>query len=208
MRAIIYTGGHINVQNININSQEDDLVIAADAGYENARTLGARPSVAVGDFDSSDVPTDEGLEVIRLKREKDATDTQVALELALQRGADEIVIVGGLDGRLDHTAANLALLEYLYKKNIRRAYIEDGNNRVRYLKNDSALILRSGYKYFGIVAVSEKLTGVEIKGAKYPLKNAKIFRHNQFAVSNEIDGNCAFIAVKRGSAYIIESGIE
>ena len=73
---------------------------------------------------------------------------------------------------------------------------------------DQPIIMRGGYKYFGIVAVDEKLVGVEIKGAKYPLKNAKIFRHNQFAVSNEIDGNCAFIAIKRGSAYIIESGIE
>jgi thiamine pyrophosphokinase len=188
--------------------EEDDLVIAADWGYENAKALGVVPSVAVGDFDSSAEPTDKGVEIIRLKREKDATDTQVALELALQRGADEIVIIGGLDGRLDHTAANLAMLEYLYKRNIRRAYIEDGYNRARFIKNDSALLLRDKYKYFSVVAVDEKLVGVEIKGAKYPLKNAKIFRHNQFAVSNEIDGNCAFIAIKRGAAYIIESGIE
>lgn len=207
MRAIIYTGGHINAKNINLMPEEGDLVIAADSGYENAKALGVVPSVAVGDFDSSDEPTDKGVEIIRLKREKDATDTQVALELALQRGADEIVIIGGLDGRLDHTAANLAMLEYLYKRNIRRAYIEDGYNRARFIKNDSALLLRDKYKYFSVVAVDEKLVGVEIKGAKYPLKNAKIFRHNQFAVSNEIDGNCAFIAIKRGSAYIIESGV-
>lgn len=207
MRAIIYTGGHINAKNINLMPEEDDLVIAADSGYENAKALGVIPSVAVGDFDSSVEPTDKGVEIIRLKREKDATDTQVALELALERGADEIVIIGGLDGRLDHTAANLAMLEYLYKRNIRRAYIEDGYNRARFIKNDSALLLRDKYKYFSVVAVDEKLVGVEIKGAKYPLKNAKIFRHNQFAVSNEIDGNCAFIAIKRGSAYIIESGV-
>lgn len=207
MRAIIYTGGHINAKNINLMPEEGDLVIAADSGYENAKALGVVPSVAVGDFDSSAEPTDKGVEIIRLKREKDATDTQVALELALERGADEIIIIGGLDGRLDHTAANLAMLEYLYKRNIRRAYIEDGYNRARFIKNDSALLLRDKYKYFSVVAVDEKLVGVEIKGAKYPLKNAKIFRHNQFAVSNEIDGNCAFIAIKRGSAYIIESGV-
>ncbi len=208
MRAIIYTGGHINAQNINLMPEEEDLVIAADSGYENAKALGVIPSVAVGDFDSSAEPTDKGVEIIRLKREKDATDTQVALELALQRGADEMVIIGGLDGRLDHTAANLAMLEYLYKRNIRRAYVEDGYNRARFIKNDSALLLRDKYKYFSVVAVDEKLVGVEIKGAKYPLKNAKIFRHNQFAVSNEIDGNCAFIAIKRGAAYVIESGVE
>ena len=206
MRAIIFTGGHINKENISLNIEENDLVIAADSGYENARTFGIAPQIAVGDFDSSDEPTDNGVEIIRLKREKDATDTQVALELALEKGADELVIIGGLDGRLDHTAANLFLLEYLYKRNIRRAYVEDGYNRVRYIKNDSAILLRSAYKYFGIVAVDEKLVGVEIKGAKYPLKNAKIFRNNQFAISNEIDGNCAFIAIKRGGAFIIEAG--
>ena len=70
MRAIIYTGGHINAKNINLMPEEGDLVIAADSGYENAKALGVVPSVAVGDFDSSAEPTDKGVEIIRLKREK------------------------------------------------------------------------------------------------------------------------------------------
>ena len=37
------------------------------------------------------------------------------------------------------------------------------------------------------------------------MKRATLYRRNQFAVSNEITGNVAFISVKKGGVYIIES---
>ena len=54
-------------------------------------------------------------------------------------------------------------------------------------------------------ATDEKVKGVSIEGAKYPLKNATLTRKHQFAVSNEIVKNCALINVKKGGIYIIES---
>ena len=53
--------------------------------------------------------------------------------------------------------------------------------------------------------VDEVVKGVTVEGCKYPLKNATLRRRNQFAVSNEITGNVAFISVKKGVVYIIES---
>ena len=47
--------------------------------------------------------------------------------------------------------------------------------------------------------------GVSIEGCKYPLKKAKLSRNFQYAVSNEIVGNCALISVRKGAVYIIES---
>ena len=208
MRAFIYTGGKIDANNINELPESEDIIIAADSGYKNAKLMGARPTVLLGDFDS--LPREElreaakGAEVITVPAEKDFTDTQLAVKTALEKGANEIIIIGGLDGRLDHTLSNLAILEDMHSKNV-RAFIADGNNRVRYLENDSIIIMRSGYKYISLLAKSEKVKGVTLEGCKYPLKNAILTRSYQYAVSNEIEGNCAFIAVKKGGIFIVES---
>ena len=65
MKAFIYTGGAIDPQNITEHPKGDDLVIAADSGYDNATALGEKPTVLLGDMDSiksSDIP--EGVETI------------------------------------------------------------------------------------------------------------------------------------------------
>ena len=204
MRAFIYVGGEIYPENITEHPKGDDICIAADSGYVNAVRLGESVNIFVGDRDSYHGELPPSVETVELKPEKDLTDTQVAVELALSRGSDDIVIIGGLSGRLDHTLSNLAILEDLKARGA-HGVIADGYNRVRFIRNDSALIARSNYRYLSLLAADEKVKGVEIKGVKYPLNNAKISRSLQFAVSNEIDGNCAFIAVKKGGVFIIES---
>ena len=204
MKAYIYTGGKINASAVTENPNDGDIIIAADSGYSNARTLGVTPQILLGDFDSLGTIPEDISEIISVPAEKDFTDTQMAIDTALSKGADEIIIIGGLGGRLDHTLSNLSILEYLHSKNV-KGLITDGNDRVRYLKNDSIIILRSEYKYISLIARSEKVKGVEIAGCKYPLKNAQLSDKYQFAVSNEIEGNCAFISVKKGAVLIIES---
>ena len=205
MRAFIYTGGTVRIESVTEHPKADDLCIAADQGYHTAKALGERIDLLLGDFDSiGSVPGDEGMEIQRVPAEKDYTDTQLAVEIALERGADEIIIIGGLSGRLDHTLSTLAILEDL---NTRGVYctITDGQNRARYMKSTSSLIARSPYKYLSLIAADEVVKGVDIEGCKYPLKKATLRRSHQFAVSNEITGNVAFISVKKGGVFIIES---
>ena len=142
--------------------------------------------------------------MITVPAEKDFTDTQLAVESAIQRGARDIVIIGGLSGRLDHTLSNLAILKDLAREQV-YALITDGKNRVRYINSTSTLISRSGYKYLSLIADGEKVKGVSVEGCKYPLKNATLCDRYQYAVSNEIVGNCALVSVKKGGLYIIES---
>ncbi len=205
MKAFIYTGGEIDVGNITEHPKGDDLVIAADSGYLNAKQLGESPRLILGDFDSlGDVKLPDGIEKISVPAEKDFTDTQLAVETALNRGATEIIIIGGLSGRLDHTLSNLSILEDLSAKRI-HAHITDGINRVRLIDSTSTLIAKSPFKYLSLICVSDKAKGVSIEGCKYPLSNARLERGFQYAVSNEIVGNCALISVKKGKLYIIES---
>ena len=205
MRAFIYTGGSVRTDSITEHPKADDLTIAADSGYHTARALGERIDLLLGDFDSiGDIPCGEGMEIQQVPAEKDFTDTQMAVEIALERGAEEIIIVGGLSGRLDHTLSTLSILEDLHGMGV-YGTVTDGQSRARYLKSSSALIARSHYKYLSVIAADETVKGVDIEGCKYPLKKATLHRRNQFAVSNEITGNVAFISVKKGGVYIIES---
>ena len=205
MRAFIYTGGEVNPQNITERPEQGDLVIAADSGFRTAELLSASVQVLLGDFDSlgkeslPNVP-----EIFQMPPEKDRTDTQLAVDLALSRGAREIVIVGGLSGRLDHTLSNLSILEMLAENGV-YALLVDGQNRARFVRNSGLLVGRGGYRYLSLLAVDPVLKGVTVQGCKYPLQNARLTRDCQYAVSNEITENCALVEIRRGGAFVIES---
>ena len=204
-KAYIYVGGEVFADALTERPAEGDLVIAADSGYDNAVSLGVTPQILVGDMDSirgRDFPKE--LEIYQVPAEKNQTDTQLAVDLALSKGVREIVIVGGLSGRLDHTMSNLGVLEKLHELHV-HAVICDGANRVRLLRNASTLIPRGGYTYLSLLAADRVVRGVEVQGVKYPLKRAKLTNKNQYAVSNELTGNCALIAVRRGGVFVIES---
>ena len=207
MKAFIYSGGEIYPENITEHPKSRDLCIAADSGFANAKALGDRVDIALGDFDSLAGGADsipDTVEKMTVPAEKDETDTQLAVNVAIAKGAEEIVIIGGLSGRLDHTLSNLAILEALFDLGI-SAMILDGRNRARYIRSTSTLIPRSGYKYLSLIAADEKVKGVSVEGCKYPLKNKNLTRKYQYTVSNEINENCALVSVKRGGLFVLES---
>ena len=207
-KAFIYTGGTVFCEFVTEKPEAGDLIIAADAGYLTAQKMGITPDVLLGDFDTLGVENiPDGIECLRVPAEKNDTDTQLAVSTAIERGAKEIVIVGGLSGRLDHTLSTLAILEDLWERKNDRIYatLTDGKNRVRFLRNSGTILPRSQYRYFSLIAADELVKGITLEGCKYPLKNGRISRRHQWAVSNEITGNCTLIEISRGGVWVIES---
>ena len=209
MKSYIFIGGEVDKSALESPIPEDALVIAADSGYDNAKMLGyaERCDFIVGDFDSTkERAFCSRAKIIRVPSEKDETDTQLAINTAIENGYDELFIIGGLSGRLDHTLSNIYLLEALAQEGI-YASICDGYNRVRYLKERSSLLIqKSEYKYFGLLPADREVKGVIIDGAKYPLKNAKLEKNNpSFAISNEVTENFAMVSTKKGGLFVIES---
>src|SRR5438045_3919341 len=93
------------------------FVVAADSGLERALSLGLRVDVVVGDFDSvapDALRAAEGSDtrVERHQREKEATDLELALSVAVSAevGADRVLVLAGDAGRFDHTLGNALLL--------------------------------------------------------------------------------------------------
>jgi len=92
-----------------------ELVIAADGGLLACREAGLAPDVVIGDMDS--VPAAQlrqaDLEGARIEvhpRDKDATDLELALDLAGGQSTDRLVVIGSGGGRLDHLLAGITLL--------------------------------------------------------------------------------------------------
>ena len=91
------------------------VVVAADSGVAHALALGLVVDVAVGDFDSLDPGTLAAVEAAgtRVERHpvaKDATDLELALDVAIGLGVERVVVLGGHGGRLDHFLANALVL--------------------------------------------------------------------------------------------------
>ena len=221
MNAYIYTGGKLAVgsmDELGLHMSEADLIIAADSGYNNASRLGVRPGLLLGDLDSIDrkslAPDElEHIEKIIVPAIKDDTDTQLAVDTALERGADEIIIIGGLGGRLDHTLSSVFLLEYIADRGI-DAVMTDGQSRVRVMKTAGEPVTllipktfdgENGFKYLSIVSLTDECEGVRISGVFYPLDGVTLERRYSYAVSNEITSDSAEITLERGTMLVIES---
>lgn len=209
MKAFIYIGGTVYPENITEHPKADDLCIAADIGYLNAKKLGDTPDIIVGDFDSGELEnikaTFPKADITSVPSEKDFTDTELAVDTALKKGADNIIIIGGLDGRMDHSLANISIIENLSKMRV-YATITNGKNRIRYIEATSTLIPRSHFKYLSLIPRTPKTKGITVLGCKYPLEKASLSIETQgVGISNEILENCAFIAIKKGGLLIIES---
>lgn len=215
MTAYIFTGGQVfadSLAELVTEIPEGSLVIAADSGYNNAKKLGAKPDMLLGDLDSLDRTglgaheLDE-LEKLIVPSIKDDTDTQLAVDTALERGAESIVLIGGLGGRLDHTLSTVFLLEYIADKGA-GALVTDGRNRARLMKSTGGrqtLRVERGYKYLSLVSLTDTCEGVTVSGVFYPLWDARLVRSYSYAVSNEITADFAEISLRRGTLLVIES---
>ena len=135
MTAILICGGTLSaafLQEI-YEQYRDATVYAVDGGLAVAEAAGIMPDYLVGDFDTAENALVARYEsrciTLRHKPEKDATDTELAVDEALEQGADTIVLLGATGTRMDHTLANVHML-YRVLKQGKQAWIVDEHNRI------------------------------------------------------------------------------
>ena len=116
MRAVLVAGSDLRgTLDVSLLATAD-LLVAVDGGADALAAVGTVPHLLVGDLDSISPGARAGLEaqgveMLVLPVAKDVTDTEAALRLAVERGADDMVVFGALGGpRLDHLVGNLLLL--------------------------------------------------------------------------------------------------
>ena len=186
-------------------AESADYIIAADGGQNRAREFGLQPDCVIGDFDSTTL--NEGFDCIYITypAEKDLTDTEAALTHALEKGCRNVILLGGMGGRLDHTMGNIGLLDKYYNSFDHMEFI-DGKNRMELLKDSGRTLKRDArYKYFGLVSLNAEASGIDIRGAKYELTGASLERASTLGVSNEFSEDTVDIYVLEGTLLIVRS---
>ncbi len=181
--------------------KKDDHVIYCDSGLKHMEALGARPSLIVGDFDSHEDPHLDA-ETIVLPREKDDTDTFFAAKEAVKRGFEEFLLIGAVGQRLDHTLANVSILLWLDSLG-KRARIADDYSEME-IVSAKPVTIGGEWAFFSLLNITGCAEGITVRGAKYPLENARITCEYQYGVSNEVlPGETAEVSVKNGKLLLI-----
>ena len=186
-------------------------VIAGDRGLEALYQLKIIPNHVVGDFDSV---SPEILEFYKKQpkiifhtynAEKDNTDTDIALKLAIQMKSSEITILGALGKRMDHAIANIHILKDALGANI-PCQILDEHNRIYLVNTEKTLEKDKVYgKYISLIPLTSTVEGLTLKGFKYPLNRYNLPIGTSLGISNEIIEDIAHIKMEKGILIVIES---
>ncbi|MCX6511069.1 MAG: thiamine diphosphokinase [Actinobacteria bacterium] len=191
----------------------DVIVIAADSGAVHAHAAGLSIDIVVGDFDS--IPPlllqqleGAGVRVERHPAAKDATDLELAIDVAIREGAGVVTVVGGHGGRVDQSLANAFVIAS-------SAYAHISMHAIL----DSALVSvvhgGGGVTFVGapgdvvtILPLHGDATGVRTEGLEYPLRGETLKAGTTRGVSNVLLAREATVSLESGTVLVVRPGPE
>ena len=174
-------------------AQSYDYIIAVDGGLCALYELNITPTDIVGDFDTvepellSRYADSKRVRIHRYNPQKDNTDSEIAVEMAVGYGS----------GRIDRAARGAC-----------RAFLYDSNNRARLVDGECIITKEEEYgKYISVLPYTQLADGITLEGFKYPLRDhtMDLFQTPTLGISNEITGQHGRIRVKKGVLLVIES---
>ena len=178
-----------------------DRVVCADGGAAHLAGMGIVPHVVMGDLDSID-PSHQmdleaaGVEFIRHPVDKDYTDTELAAKWAVDNGATQIIFLGTTGTRMDHTLANIFLMEKIAAMGVACSMVDD-HNEIHLVQDQITLEKRPGI-YLSIIPITRKVTGITLTGLAFPLNNTTLYRGDSTGISNLFEASTASVSLKTG----------
>lgn len=187
------------------------LVVAADSGLDHALALGLPVDVVVGDMDSVSATGLEaaaavGARVERFPEAKDATDLELALDLAVASGARRVVVLGPDGGRLDHVLGTAALLAAARYAGV-AVEARLGPARLAVVRPGARVELtgRPG-ELVTLLPVHGPAIGVVTEDLLYPLRDEDLAPGTTRGVSNEMVGETAGVSLRGGTLVAVQPG--
>lgn len=199
-RALILTGGSLGDVAL-AHVPGADFVVAADSGLHHAEVLNTRADVVIGDLDSVDHSLLAGIEVIRHPVDKAKTDIELALDYAVAKGADDIVVVGGGEGgRLDHLLGNAFVLTSPAYANVRvSAFVESWR---LWVTRDTLDLTGEIGQLISIYPVNGSALGVTIEGLRWSGYFKEIEPGSSLGLSNRFVERECQIRVEDGTLLV------
>lgn len=209
--SVVLAGGEPVDESDRASVPTGAFIVAADSGLDAAETLALDVDVVIGDMDSVTPGAlrraeDAGVRIVRYPIDKDATDLELALELARDAGARHIVVLGGHGGRLDHLLANALLLA-----SPRFAAVD-----IRWrLGSVTATACRPGRTTaidgtpgdrVSLLSIGGTATTIVTTGLAWPLAGGDLPPGSTRGLSNSMTGATATVAVGHGAVLLIHEG--
>lgn len=209
MNTVIVANGELQESNrLREIWRAADLRIAADGGALNARKhLALAPHILIGDLDSLDDATRlwcdfSRVETIQRPGTKDETDLELAIDLAIARGASDITILGALGGRLDHTIANVLLLVKPASVHIPARIA--GADFEAWLATERTSIAGKIGETVSLIPLTAQVDGIETSGLQFPLRNETLYFGSSRGISNALTAEQAKVSFSNGILLIVQ----
>jgi len=202
MKAVIFSGGEIgNYDKVKKYLSGCNLMICADSGLEHAFNMGVIPDLLVGDMDSVSPAAIKKVQKLGIKKhsfpsEKDYTDTELALDISLAKGAREAILLGGLGDRPDHSLANIFLMVRFKKLGLHLKLADE--HWEMFLIDKPVEVCGEKGNILSLIPISPEVTGVTTEGLYYPLKGETLFMGPARGISNVFLENTAKVSIKQG----------
>jgi thiamine pyrophosphokinase len=210
-RAVIFYNGDLSqIQKAKMYIKPTDFIICADGGALHAEKNGIKPDVIIGDFDSmttkqKDKFAKQKIAFVVYTKQKDETDSELAVHYALKKGFRTILILGFMGSRLDHMLTNLFALDYLTELKADITIVE-GDQEIRLVKKYIKLKGKKG-DLLSLIPLKEDAKKVTTKNLQYPLKQEDLLFGYSRGISNVFTKSTAEISLTNGSLLVIHTRV-
>lgn len=212
-RAVILANGELGDAEM-LRRRLDTLlpgaaIIAANGGSHRAGPLGLKLDLVIGDLDSIDPALRDALsaasvEMRRAPARKNETDLELALLYAVEQGAQNIVVVGALGGRLDMTLANILLLMH---PRLRDVHVElwTATQTAWLIRPPGGDIPGKPGDTLSLIPVGGHAQGVTTVNLEYPLAGEVLEHGPARGVSNVLAAGGARVELREGTLLAIHT---
>lgn len=205
---LIGSGQYIPLDLLKDEAENADIIVAIDGGMNYLDKINILPEVLIGDQDSIDREILEKIRAgkiqeIKFPSEKDSTDMEIGIDYLYELACDEIIIFGGTGTRLDHSLANIFLLNKLRDLGIFGKIIDRNNTIV--LIDSYYRILKEKNKFVSVIPIETTGAVVSLKGFKYPLDRYFMKFNSTIGISNEILDDFGEVTIDRGRVLLFIS---
>jgi thiamine pyrophosphokinase len=208
LQALIVANGDITAwDHLPNNLRNAGLIIAVDGGWHHCQTLGINADVVIGDFDSLTASDLKQLEESKtqLKKfppEKDEIDLELALLYAVDQGAREINILGGLGGRFDMSIANISLMLLPQLQGVSITFWHH-RQKVWLIQPPGGEILGKAGDTLSLLPLGGESRGIHTKNLAYALEDEDLPFGPARGVSNLLTAEVATISLEKGTLLAV-----
>jgi thiamine pyrophosphokinase len=213
VRVVIFSNGEIKHPALDRSHLKvEDKIYAANGGLHHILAFDLLPDIVIGDLDSIENGIirrleSKAIEILQHPTRKDETDLELALKTAVERGAEQILILGGLGGRWDQTIANV-LLSTLPELKERQVTFIDGLQELRLLRPGQHRIQGVTGETISLIPLGGDATGVETHGLEYVLRGEALAFGATRGVSNVLARERASVSFESGSLLLVHHRVE